>query len=153
MNNNLNRFCEHLKKLQPDTKPMWGIMSPQHMIEHLILAVRVSNNKVKVECFNPPEKIPALKRFLLSERPLPKNFVNPLIGEGLIPLQFNSLEEAIANLNLEILDYYTFFAENSDALLINPTFGELNKDEWQLFHKKHFIHHLAQFGIIVDKEK
>ncbi|MDP3683019.1 MAG: hypothetical protein Q8S01_03720, partial [Ignavibacteria bacterium] len=71
-----------LGKLMDETKPLWGKMSAQHMIEHLILAVKTSNGKLTIGCFNPPEKIPALKRFLMSARPLPKEFVNPLIGSG-----------------------------------------------------------------------
>jgi len=36
---------------------------------------------------------------------------------------------------------------NPDALKLNPTFGELNKAEWEIFHEKHFTHHFKQFGI------
>ncbi|NMB80247.1 MAG: DUF1569 domain-containing protein [Ignavibacteria bacterium] len=122
-------------------------MSAQHMVEHLLMTIKVSSGKDKVECFNPPEKIPTLKRFLLSGRPLPKNFTNPIIGEGLLPLQFDSLKSAIENLAQEIKDYYNFFEINPDALLVNPTFGPLNKYEWEVFHNKHFAHHLEQFGI------
>ena len=137
-----------LNGLQKDTKQLWGKMSAQHMIEHLILAVKMSNGKLIVGCFNPPEKIPALKRFLLSGRPLPKEFINPLVGEGLIPLECENLEEAKLVLRKEIEDYYKYFEERPDAILVNATFGELNKNEWDVFHEKHFTHHLGQFGII-----
>ncbi|MDQ7816321.1 MAG: DUF1569 domain-containing protein [Melioribacteraceae bacterium] len=122
-------------------------MTLQHMIEHLILAVRSSNGKLKIECFNPKEKIPALKRFLLSERPLPKNFINPVIGEDLLPLEYKNLKSAFSALKSEIDDYYIFFETNPETLTTNPTFGNLNKEEWDLFHKKHFTHHLEQFGL------
>jgi len=148
---NFNRFLEEAEKLSPETKPLWGIMTPQHMVEHLLLTVKVSNNKIKVECFNPPEKIPTLKKFLLSERPLPKNFINPIIGEGLLPIQFNNYEDAITGLKIEIEDFYKFFENNPEAVITNPTFGELNRTEWEIFHKKHFTHHLSQFGIVLDK--
>jgi len=136
-----------LAKLQPETKPLWGIMSAQHMVEHLILAVKMSNGKIQTECFNPPEKLLALKRYLMSSRPLPKEFVNPLIGAGLKPLQYSSLSEAIAVLKIEIEGYYSYFEKNPDATLVNATFGELNKIEWDVFHEKHFKHHYTQFGI------
>ena len=122
-------------------------MSAQHMVEHLIFAVRTSNGKLNVGCFNPPEKWQTLKRFLLSSRPLPKGFLNPIIGENLLPLEFENLDEAKKILRQEVEDYYKYFEENPDALLLNPTFGELNKDEWEVFHEKHFTHHLGQFGI------
>ncbi len=133
--------------LNSDTKQLWGKMSAQHMVEHLILAVRTSNGKLNVGCFNPPEKWQTLKRFLLSSRPLPKGFLNPIIGENLLPLEFENLDEAKKILRQEVEDYYKYFEENPDAFLLNPTFGELNKDEWEIFHEKHFTHHLAQFGI------
>lgn len=147
MNRDLNQFLHYINKLTPDSKPLWGIMTSQHMVEHLLMTVKVSNGKVTVECFNPSEKVPTLKRILLSERPLPKNFINPFIGKRLLPLQFDSLKNAIDNFVLEIKDYYTFFEINPEALITNPTFGDLNKYEWDVFHNKHFTHHLEQFGI------
>jgi len=123
-------------------------MSPQHMAEHLILAVQMSNGKLKLECFNPPEKIPSLKRFLMSSRPMPKLFVNPIIGEDLRPLKYSSLEEAMRKLKNEIDDYELYFENNPDVKPVNATFGELNKEEWDVFHKKHFTHHLSQFGLL-----
>ena len=148
MKNPLLYKLESLNSLNKDTKQLWGKMSAQHMIEHLILAVRTSNGKLNIGCFSPPEKIPTLKRFLMSGRPLPKDFVNPLIGEGLLPLEYGNIEEAKLVLTKEVDDYYKYFEEHPDASLLNPTFGELNKNEWDVFHEKHFTHHLGQFGII-----
>lgn len=143
----LINFLPDLESLSPDAKPLWGNMTPQHMVEHLILAVMTSNGKLKVECFNPHDKIPTLKRFLMSGRPLPKNFMNPLIGEDLRSFEFKDIKSACNILKSEIDDYYKFFETNPDAVTMNPTFGNLNKEEWELFHKKHFVHHLEQFGI------
>ncbi|MCK9210692.1 MAG: hypothetical protein M0P61_07665 [Ignavibacteriaceae bacterium] len=148
MNKPLLSKLELLTNLHGDTKQLWGKMSAQHMIEHLILTVRISNGKLKIECFNPPEKIPMLKRFLMSGRPLPKGFINPLIGEGLIPFEYENLEEAKLALEKELQNYYKYFEDHPDASLVNPTFGELNKNEWDVFHEKHFTHHFGQFGII-----
>ncbi len=148
MNNLLIDKIKLLVNLRSDTKQLWGKMTAQHMVEHLILAVRTSNGKLNIGCFNPPEKIPTLKRFLMSRRPLPKEFINPLIGEGLLPLEYENLEEAKLVLEKELEDYYKYFEEHPDASLVNPTFGELNKNEWDVFHEKHFTHHFRQFGII-----
>jgi len=137
-----------LNKLDPQQKPLWGKMTPQHMVEHLILAVQMSNGKLELECFNPPEKIPSLKRFLMSSRPIPKLFVNPVIGENHRPLECLSFNEATEKLKNEIDDYVLFFENNPGANLVNVTFGELNKEEWDVFHKKHFTHHLSQFGLL-----
>jgi hypothetical protein len=143
-----NNYLMLLNKLDPQLKPLWGKMTPQHMVEHLILAVQMSNGKLKLECFNPPEKIPTLKRFLMSNRPMPKGFVNPVIGPDNLPLNYSSLDESKKKLEEEIEDYYRFFEENPDVRPVNVTFGELNKEEWDVFHKKHFTHHLSQFGLL-----
>ena len=140
---------EQLCDLHKEAKQLWGKMSSQHMIEHLIIAVRISNGKLTFDCFNPPEKLPTLKKFLMSSRPIPKEFVNPLIGEGLVPLEFKNLGEAKIALKKEIEDYYKYFEEKPNASFINPTFGELTKNEWDVFHEKHFTHHFRQFGIIL----
>ena len=97
---------------------------------------------------NPPEKLPVLKRFLLSPRPLPKNFINTVIGGDLKPLINKDLESALKTLLNEIDKIGVYFINNPEALPINPTFGPLNKEEWIRFHKKHFNHHFEQFGII-----
>ena len=143
-----NNYFEKLISLRANTIPLWGKMTSQHMVEHLILAMRMSSGKIKLGCFNPPEKLPALKRFLMSSRPLPKLFVNPTIGENLLPLEYSSLEEAKKILNQEITDYLKYFELNPEAKTVNVTFGELNKDEWDIFHQKHFAHHFSQFGLI-----
>ena len=148
MNLLINKYLELLNEFEPQQKPLWGKMTPQHMVEHLILAVQMSNGKLKLECFNPPEKVPSLKRFLMSSRPMPKLFINPVIGEDLRPLEYSSLEEAIEKLKKEINDYILFFENNPGANPVNVTFGELNKEEWIVFHKKHFTHHLSQFGLM-----
>lgn len=143
-------FDQYLNKLESLTtyhKPLWGKMSAQHMVEHLILAVKIGNGKLRLECFNPPEILSALRRFLLSEKPLPKEFINPAIGPDLLPLEFSSLEEAKEKLKSEIKDYIKYFKNNPDAKSVNVTFGELNKEEWDIFHQKHFSHHLKQFGL------
>ena len=116
MNNLLIDKIKFLGNLKPDTKQLWGKMTAQHMIEHLILAVRTSNGKLNVGCFNPPEKWQTLKRFLLSSRPLPKEFLNPIIGENLLPLEYKNLDEAIKILSQEVDGYYEYFEENPDML-------------------------------------
>ncbi len=148
MNILMTNYLMLLNKLNPQQKALWGKMTPQHMVEHLILAVQMSNGKLKLECFNPPEKIPTLKRFLMSNRPMPKGFVNPVIGPDNLPLNYSSLDESKKKLEEEIEDYYRFFEENPDVRPVNVTFGELNKEEWDVFHKKHFTHHLSQFGLL-----
>lgn len=139
-----------LENLSAGAEPLWGKMTPQHMVEHLILTMKCSNGKLEINCQTEEEKLLVLKRFLMSGRPLPKNFVNPVIGPDLQPLEFGNIEDAVKKLRNEISDYFLFFEKYPLAAPVNPTFGKLNRDEWDVFHKKHFSHHLEQFGLISE---
>jgi len=124
-------------------------MTPQHMIEHVLIALQISNGKRTTECFNSKEKLPMFKSHLLSNSPLPKGFVTPYIGEGLLPLRFPNIDEAKSELERKVNDYSYYFEKNPESKLVNVTFGELYKDEWVAIHDKHFAPHLTQFGLIV----
>ena len=144
-----------LENIKDDTKPVWGIMTPQHMVEHLTIAVQSSTGKIVFDRFITPEnRIAIAKRFLNSSRPLPKLFVNEVIseeiGEGLIPLSNNDLSSAIIELKKEVEYFDEYFTINPEAKPINATFGPLDHEEWITFHNKHFTHHLAQFGLLVE---
>ncbi|MEE9450575.1 MAG: hypothetical protein V3V72_11035, partial [Ignavibacteriaceae bacterium] len=110
-----NKFSAKINLLKSNQNSLWGKMSAQHMVEHLILAVKMGNGKLKLECNNPPDKLPTLKKFLMSSRPMPKGFVNTVIGPDNLPLNYSSLDEAKSKLEEEIEDYHRFFEENPDA--------------------------------------
>lgn len=151
MNKPLENKLELLNTLNENTDPLWGKMTAQHMIEHLIGAFQMSIDELKVECFNPPDKLPVLQKILMSTRPLPKNFVNPVIGADLKPLQYSNLVESISVLKNYVDQYYLFYEKNPDAKPTNPTFGPLNREQWDAFHEKHMTHHLSQFGLIPEQ--
>ena len=148
-----SKYIDLLSNLSADTKPVWGIMTAQHMVEHLTMAVQSSTGKIVFDRFITPEdRLAISKRFLNSTRPLPKLFVNEVIseviGEGLIPLINNDLSSAIRELKKEVVYFDEYFTLNPEAKPINATFGPLNHEEWITFHNKHFSHHLTQFGLI-----
>jgi oxepin-CoA hydrolase/3-oxo-5,6-dehydrosuberyl-CoA semialdehyde dehydrogenase len=138
-----------LDNLSNKDKPKWGVMTPQHMVEHLAQAVQSSNGKIVLSEYMPPtEKLPLLKRILLGPRPFPKNFVNTVVGSELRPIKNINLADAVMSLKTELDDLESYFKNNPTAKPINPTFGPLNEEEWIRFHEKHFTHHLKQFGLI-----
>ena len=136
-----------LQKLKHDQKPLWGKMTPQHMVEHLYKTMQASINEITFNIFTDEKRIPVLKRLFLGDRDLPKEFMNPAVGPDLIELDFKDLRSAINELENIFFKYEKFFMENPDTKTIHPVFGYLTKSEWDLFHKKHFKRHLAQFGL------
>ena len=145
---NLETLINKVENLSAETKALWGNMTAQHMIEHLIIVFKTSNGKLRTKCMNPPEKWPVMKKILASDRAFPKNFVNPIAGANLRPLKFDSLEIAISKLRKELEDFKTYFVENPGSTPMNATFGELNFEEWIQFHIKHVTHHYSQFSLI-----
>ena len=41
-----------------------------------------------------------------------------------------------------------YYKENPEAEHMNYVFGNLNKEMWELMHRKHFTHHFEQFNLI-----
>jgi oxepin-CoA hydrolase/3-oxo-5,6-dehydrosuberyl-CoA semialdehyde dehydrogenase len=142
-----NEKLNALTELKEDQKPLWGKMTSQHMVEHLYKAIQSSINEIYLNVFTEERKIPVLKKFLLGARPLPKEFMNPAIGPDLLPLEFTDLNSAIKELGKIMKRYDQFFIENPLFKTPHPVFGHLTKEEWDIFHQKHFTHHLAQFGL------
>jgi len=136
-----------LQKLEQDQKPIWGKMTPHHMVEHLYKTVQASINEITLKIYSEERRIPVFKKLFFGDRPFPKEFMNPAVGPDLLPLQFDNLKTAIFELDKVINRYNKYFENNVSVKTIHPIFGYLTKDEWDLFHQKHFKHHLSQFGI------
>lgn len=134
--------------LTKDTQSQFGIMTPQHMVEHLTLTVKISYGRIKLPDFEPTEKQLGQKQILIySNIEFPKGIKASGIGEKLLDLRYENLEIAKTELLKSIDDYNHHFAEFKGDQTIHPRFGKLNHEEWERFHKKHFQHHLTQFGI------
>ena len=138
-----------LKKLTPDTPAQFGIMSSQHMVEHLTVTVKIAYNRIKIPDFEPSEKQLVQKRALLdTDMAFPKGVVAPGLKVGdLIPLRSVDLDEAKQLLVASIIAYNSFFESSPDIKTVHPRFGKLNYLEWERFHPKHFEHHFKQFNI------
>jgi len=147
---NKEMLVNQLNQLQPDTKPIFGLMTAQHMIEHLALVVTLSNGKTPVQLQISREKSEKIKSAIIyTEKELPVGFKVPLLPqEELLPLRHIDLQTAIKNLMKELSDFQKYFELNPDAKFEHPVMGELNFKEWVVFHNKHFTHHFKQFGLI-----
>jgi oxepin-CoA hydrolase/3-oxo-5,6-dehydrosuberyl-CoA semialdehyde dehydrogenase len=139
-----------LAGLHPDGKPRWGMMTPQHIVEHLTIGVKASVGKTKPMVVSTPEQIVQLKKQLLeSPDPWPRNMKNPLLpAEGLPALKYGSLEEAKEKLIGAVAEFEAYYTAHPDAVQPNPFLGYLNGSDWRQFHFKHFTHHFTQYGLL-----
>jgi len=138
---------ESFKKLTPETKPHWGKMTAQHMVEHLTNTINASNGRKQLSPTATEAEIAKAREFLMSETPIPRGIQTTPNGE-LPPLRHKSLEKAKEELTAALDAFEDHHAQNPDAKYAHPRFGYLNRQEWDRFHNKHFAHHLKQFGLI-----
>ena len=127
----------------------FGKMTPQHMIEHLILTLKISSNKLPHPSYFREEKATAFKNAIIySPIEIPLGFRAPMLTDELSPLVHPNLSTALAELDQELTYLKDFFKTNPNLKTINPSIGELNYDEWVVFHNKHFTHHFKQFNLL-----
>ena len=145
-----NKIQECLNNLKEDAKPKWGIMTPQHMIEHLEYTYRIASGEIQdFEIATPEKYLEKTHHSLYNYQPFPKNSSFPLLEKDTLDnLRHADLATAIEKLNEAREDYKIYFKENPEAKLNNFVFGELNKYEWYLMERKHLNHHFKQFGLI-----
>ena len=139
-----------LAKLSEDTKPEWGVMTPQHMVEHLEYTYKIAAGEIQDFEVSTPEKIlDKVHESLYNYKPFPKNTNFPLLEKDtLAPLTHENLTAAIEKFKEQREKYKDHFKKNPNATLNNIVFGELNRYEWYLLERKHLNHHFEQFGLL-----
>lgn len=145
-----DKIAESLAKLAPESKPLWGSMSPQQMVEHLEYTYRIASGEIQdFEIATPEKVLDKVKSTLYNYEKMPRGYDFPLSEESNISdLRHPDLETAKARLLEAREQYVDFFKENPEAITKNVVFGELNKFEWYLLERKHLNHHFEQFGIL-----
>jgi hypothetical protein len=85
-----------LLELNENSKPLWGAMKAQYMIEHLCFIVENSLGKREVPMLTPEDKLEKYKAFLNSPYGFMQNFKFPMLPENeLVPLKTADINAAI----------------------------------------------------------
>lgn len=139
-----------LAKLTLESKPTWGIMTPQHMVEHLEYTYKIASGELQNFDISTPEKyLEKTQDSLYNYEKFPANSNFPhLKKDTLGSLIHPDLETAVAKFLQQRDRYLDFFTQNPDAVLKNLVFGELNKYQWYLLERKHLNHHFEQFNLL-----
>jgi len=145
-----DKILECLAKLSAESKPKWGTMSSQHMLEHLEYTYKIASGQNQNFEINTPEKIlDKVHNSLYNYHKMPREHMFPLAEESKInELKHKDLEEAKLKMLESRQEYLDFFKENPDAVLKNTVFGEMNRYEWYLLDRKHLNHHFEQFNLL-----
>ena len=143
------RLIDRFRMLTPQSEPVFGLMTSQHMVEHVCITFSLSNGRREIAQSTPERLANITKRRLLeSEMTFPKGFKAPILPENdTLPYQYESLNAAIEALADEIDAFERWFEQHPDSKPVHPVMGPLSYKEWQVFHSKHILHHLEQFGL------
>lgn len=148
-NKDLSKLIKLFEGLQHDIIPAWGIMTPQHVLEHLSASFRMSNGSLALQQVIPDDQIPTRLAFLYSDQPFPKNIRNAALPVGeLAPLKTSSMADAHALLVKMWDRFEQHFKEQPDASPVHPLFGPLRYEQWLRFHARHMAHHAMQFKLL-----
>lgn len=139
-----------LSKLAHDTQPQWGILTPQHLLEHLEVGYKIMSGEIQDFEIATPEKIlDKVHHSLYNYDKFPKGTQFPTMKKGeLEALVHPDFETAKTKFMEARAAYLNFFKENPEAVLKNMVFGELNRYESYLLERKHLNHHFEQFGLL-----
>jgi oxepin-CoA hydrolase/3-oxo-5,6-dehydrosuberyl-CoA semialdehyde dehydrogenase len=141
-------LAECMACLDENTPPLWGKMTSQHMIEHLLWAFECSTGTIELPCRTPEHMLERVKTFLHNNTPMSHDFKNPLLGKHPLPFRFNNFVDAKNALLKETVRFVDHFHEQPTAIHVHPIFGPLGAEEWQRAQFKHCYHHLLQFGLL-----
>lgn len=144
------KIDECLGRLKEDSKPLWGDIKPQQMIEHLEYTYRIASGEIQDFEIATPEKIlEKVHATLYSYEKMPRGYDFPLREKAeMDKLKHPDLATAIEKMLEARAAYIEFFKDNPEARTKNVVFGELNRFEWYLLERKHLNHHFEQFGLI-----
>ncbi len=147
---NRSNIAGYLTKLTEQSKASWGILTPQHLMEHIEKGFHIASGEIQnFEIDTPAEHLAKVQEMVYNYKPMPKGFKHPLMEkESLDQLIHPDLATA-KNKMLEAWDAYeAYFKANPDSETKNAVFGHLDKFGWDLLNTKHFNHHFEQFGIL-----
>lgn len=152
MNSNERFFKEEyiplLKQLCDNEVGLWGVLSPQGMIEHMTDAFANAHGRIILPAQTPDSILPKMRAFALSETPFKENTKNVLMSETPAPLRNQSITDAILELEKEINAFMDYYQSSPGSKNLNPFFGEFNYEEWLHLLHKHANHHLKQFNLL-----
>ena len=142
-----NGLAGPLANLTVDTQPSFGILTPQHMLEHLIISVKMAMKRKGEPPITPEARHAGFKKFIAAGAVFEHR---PKEEATLPPLKLASIDEAKDGLIEAGKKFETHFTNNPEFLCYNSFMGELGYNELALFHYNHCRFHFWQFGLLPE---
>ena len=139
----------YLDKLLEKSIAKWGMMTPQHMIEHLEYSFRTAMGMEKVHIKTPEEQWEKYQDSLYNYDEMPQKFKHPMLKEEETEkLKHADLQKAKEAFLKAWDDFEEYFKNNPEVETAHSVFGMLDKEHWDLLSRKHLHHHFKQFSLI-----
>lgn len=140
-----------LEQLNTSTKPRFGQMDAQQMLEHLYISVQLSIGTYPMQLMEDERRAAIAKRMIIeTNRPLPEGFKTPALPDAPLNYLYQNLDEAKKELMNALDTFDQYYQINPQQSHIHPSLGALNHNEWVIMHGKHFAHHFGQFGLMEE---
>ena len=137
-----------LNQLSDNEVGLWGVLSPQGMIEHMTDSFGNAYGRIKNTLQTPSELLERVRIFALSDMEFKENTKNSLMSETPAPLRNSSISLAIDELENEIKAFFDFYNSNPTHVEMNAFFFVFNYEQWLHLLHKHATHHLKQFNLL-----
>jgi Protein of unknown function (DUF1569) len=138
-------LIERLKKLNGNEERLWGKMTVNQMLSHLVQAGEMPFAHSLPDASNFMSRN-IIKPMVLYVLPMPKEVkTSPEMNQqedGRKPLEFNDDRRLL----IESIEKLANISVNHSCLR-HPFFGPMNAKEWATIAHKHIDHHLKQFGV------
>lgn len=139
-----------LENLDSEKEANFGLMTPQHMVEHLTWTIKATAKKHEGDRENPPNKKQLGFQKFIEKGAVLKHYPSDKTKADLPPLKYDSLKEAISKLPEAVQRFYDFWDSNKEHVPYASFMGEMSFENLELFHFMHFRFHLWQFGLIQE---
>lgn len=138
-------IINRINKLQPDTKPQWGIMNANQLMAHLNVTYEMVYTDKHPAPFFPLSLIMKLlvKKKVVNDVPYEKNSPTAPAFKTLGEYDFEAERTRLINYIRQAQQEGRKTFDGKKSL----SFGNLTAEEWNNMFYKHLNHHLTQFGV------
>ena len=139
-----SELIDRLGRLTPETRNVWGKMSPSQMMEHSARVLDMATGRKPMKQVWIGKLIsPFFKKQFLGEQPFKPN--NPTGPDFKIKDQpdFESTRERLT----ELINEFHNLGESGLDGNVHGFFGPLTGKQWGETQYKHLDHHFRQFGV------
>jgi len=139
-----------LRTLAGDQEPNFGLMTAQHMVEHLTYVTKVFMKRVGEPEAEMTKSQLYFQKFMAKGCPFQYRPKEGVTKADLNALRSPDMETAIQGLEAATKQFYAHSEENPTFKSYNPMMGEFTTDQLELFAYQHGRWHAHQFGLIEE---